>query len=166
MALARTPDGWEEAATRRAAIGCGRPARNMRAGSNFLTRPAPALQTRCVRPEALAFVPLRSPTSARFFKALARSARRRITKDSSNLWLSPWTYGCWGFQRPMPNGRRQAIILRLRGVALFKRLFCRRRDLQTSRSSELPNQLEACQPGGNGTNGQTIWLSLAALGGS
>jgi len=39
------------------------------------------------------------------------------------------------------NGRRQAKILRLRGVALF----------QAGR-----NQLDACQPGGNGTNGQTI----------
>lgn len=42
------------------------------------------------------------------------------------------------------------MIFRLRGVALFGR----------------GNQLDADQPGGNGTNGQIVWLSLAAFGGS
>jgi len=42
----------------------------------------------------------------------------------------------------------------------------RRCAFQASRSSELANQLDACQPDGNGTNGQTVWLSLAAFGGS
>lgn len=31
---------------------------------------------------------------------------------------------------------------------------------------DLADQPDACQPGGNGTNGQTLWLSLAAFGGS
>jgi len=39
------------------------------------------------------------------------------------------------------------MIFRLRGVALFE------------------DQFVAYQPNGNGRNGQTIWLSLAALGG-
>ncbi|MCK1543701.1 hypothetical protein IVB12_17475 [Bradyrhizobium sp. 179] len=42
----------------------------------------------------------------------------------------------------------------MRGVALFR-----------PHCSDLANQLEACQPSGNGTNGQTVWLSLAAFGG-
>jgi len=48
LARAGAPDGWAKAATRRAAIGCCRPARKMCAGSNFLTLPAPALQARRV----------------------------------------------------------------------------------------------------------------------
>jgi len=48
LARAGAPDEWAKAATRRAAIGCCRPARKMCAGSNFLTLPAPALQARRV----------------------------------------------------------------------------------------------------------------------
>jgi hypothetical protein len=43
----------------------------------------------------------------------------------------------------------------LRGVALFSRCF-----------SGLIRQFAAYQPDGNGTNGQAVWLSLAAFGGS
>ena len=48
------------------------------------------------------------------------------------------------------------MIFRLRGVAPFSPPFC----------SDIADQLEACQPGGNGTNGQAVWLSLAGFGGS
>jgi hypothetical protein len=48
----------------------------------------------------------------------------------------------------MPNGRRQAMIFRLRGVARFQ------------------DQFEAYQPRGNGMSGQSVWLSFAAFGDS
>jgi hypothetical protein len=43
------------------------------------------------------------------FVKLCRTFRRR-----------PRHIGVGGFQRPMPNGRRQAMIFRLRGVTLFQ----------------------------------------------
>ncbi len=41
--------------------------------------------------------------SARFLLESKRVTWLIITKDSSNLWPSPQTYQCWGFQRPMPK---------------------------------------------------------------
>ncbi|MET4257260.1 hypothetical protein ABIC09_002196 [Bradyrhizobium sp. S3.12.5] len=87
----------------------------------------------------------KAAVSARFLLELIQPSRRRITWALSNLWPSPRTYQSWGFQRPMPNGRRRAMIFRLRGVALLRA------------------QPEAYQPTGNGISGQTRQLSLAAL---
>lgn len=56
--------------------------------------------------------------------------------------------GVGDFSAQYLNGRRQAMIFRLRGVALFN------------------DQFVAYQPSGNGRYGHTRWLSLAGLGGS
>lgn len=56
------------------------------------------------------------------------------------------------------NGRRQAMIFRLRGVALFQVSFFRVAFWNPA------DQLEAYQPSGNGSSGHIPWLSLAAFG--
>lgn len=58
--------------------------------------------------------------------------------------------GVGNFSAQCLNGRRQAMIFRLRGVALFG----------------AGNQLVAYQPSGNGRNGQIPWLSFEAFGSS
>lgn len=75
--------------------------------------------------------------------------------DRTNLAGNDRTFDCrrrhmgvGDFSAQHLNGRRQAMIFRLRGVALFN------------------DQFAAYQPSGNGRYGQTRWLSLAGLGGS
>ena len=63
---------------------------------------------------------LRNATSARFFKALGGSGGAEIVKLCRTFRRRPRHIGVGGFQRPMPNGRRQAMIFRLRGVTLFQ----------------------------------------------
>lgn len=63
---------------------------------------------------------LRNATSARFFKALGGSDGAEIVKLCRTFRRRPRHIGVGGFQRPMPNGRRQAMIFRLRGVTLFQ----------------------------------------------
>jgi hypothetical protein len=62
---------------------------------------------------------------------------RRITKASSNLWPSPQTYQCWGFQRPMSKRTPPSD------------------DTPLARRCAFWAQPEAYQPAGNGISGQT-----------
>ncbi|MET4328346.1 hypothetical protein ABIB80_004177 [Bradyrhizobium sp. i1.15.2] len=63
---------------------------------------------------------LPNATSARFFKPLGRSGGAEIVKLCRTFCRRHARIGVGGFQRPMPNGRRQAMIFRLRGVTLFR----------------------------------------------
>jgi hypothetical protein len=63
---------------------------------------------------------LRNATSARFFKALGGADGAEIVKLCRTFGRRHRHIGVGGFQRPMPNGRRQAMIFRLCGVTLFR----------------------------------------------
>ncbi|MGT2436429.1 hypothetical protein ACU4GH_11580 [Bradyrhizobium betae] len=101
---------------------------------------------RVFRARSLSACSRENATSARYFKGLWPADRRKIAKTDRTFGCRRRPISIGGFQRPIPNGRRQAMIFRLRGVALSW------------------DQFVAYQPNGNGRNGQTIWLSLAALG--
>lgn len=62
----------------------------------------------------------RNTTSARFSKVLELELSRRIRKTRRTFGRRGRHMSVGRFQRPMPNGRRQAMIFRLRGVALFQ----------------------------------------------
>jgi len=91
LARAGAPDGWAKAATHRAAIGCCRPARKMRAGSNLLTLPAPDLQARRVegadRARNRAAPPRPSIPTARprWRRPWARKAAKAIRPDRPTI---------------------------------------------------------------------------------
>lgn len=87
-------------------------------------------------------------TSARFFKALGRTIRTKLAGNDRTFGCRHRHIGVGDFSAQYLNGRRQAMIFRLRGVALFN------------------DQFVAYQPSGNGRYGQTRWLSLAGPGGS
>ncbi|OKO73415.1 hypothetical protein [Bradyrhizobium sp. AS23.2] len=90
----------------------------------------------------------RLATSARVFKALERSGGAELSKLHRTFGCGHRHIGVGDFSAQCLNGRRQAMIFRLRGVALFQ------------------DQFEAYQPSGNGMNGQAVWLSFAAFGDS
>lgn len=99
-------------------------------------------------PQTLGAHSPRNATSARFFKALGGTIRAELAGNDRTFGCRRRHMGVGDFSAQYLNGRRQAMIFRLRGVALFN------------------DQFVAYQPSGNGRYGQTRWLSLAGLGGS
>jgi hypothetical protein len=90
------------------------------------------------------------------FQVHGTLAARKISNVLSNLWEASSTYRYWGFQRPISKRTPPSDDIPP----------ARRRAFHADKSTARPSQLDAYQPAGKGTSGQTISLSFAASGSS